>query len=325
MSTHTPLGVDNSGKPAGSNSFQRLLVQSLEPIESAGLSDFDKAKARALLTGFHFARFNVPFPKVLEVESTKDWPIPGTDYVFHMRLDLLVDSPDYGRQVVDWKTVTVSKATIEQDDKFSWWLADLAQFYSHDTQPNYYAEAMDVDTVIMFQLVKPPFRPTKKDCPATFYGRCLDFYQSHPSRCFYPLLVVPSCKDEVRSETRDIVNRVSYLKERPLHLGGQPRAIKNRRECKGCPYFSVCSGSFDIADDRAFTDKPQAIPGGKYLSVSQINTFHRCERYWHHQYVDWREPLAKRQSFFEFGGAIHNCLEIWANGINDAQRKAGVA
>ena len=284
-----------------------LLASALAELSDHPLSPENLAKARAQVRAFHDTQFDSWTLSFSEVEETKDFKIPGTDWVFHYRLDAKIDG-DYGTQVLDWKTIAASQAKPE-------YRSGLRSFLEHDRQVNYYARAECVPTLDFFHLVKSGKRLKKNQTPDQLESEVYLDMISDPAGHFFHLIIAPISVDEVDAELVHTVERLSALRA----MGNKAYALKNRRACKGCPFQEVCTHVLDLDDDRYFQDKQPAVEGGKYISVSQQNTWHECERAWYHTYVDWREPRQHQRSYFSYGAAVHDALEVWAKGIAAAK------
>ena len=317
------------------------LLKALSVIaDSEDLTDFDKVRAAALMTGYD-RHWGEQQWDTVAVEKDVLFEIPQTAWTYAGKIDTLATgSKYYGSALVmiEHKTTTqdLSKKTavyfskLSYDEQISryhlaqWLMEDPLDQTIYDvirkitTKPKRLTKADKVEieggTYNGVELPSEDIEETlelEREDVRLYQLRVRREVLDNPEKYFLR-------KGNIQRSTEQMVETLAVLQQIVVDIDNAEAYnhwYQNTQACNmynsACEYLPLCMGISDPGSDTWVERTGSSISGPRVLSHSRASCFQLCRRKYYWRYVEGIKRDEASSPALTFGSAIHQALEAW--------------
>ena len=314
------------------------LLKALSVIaESEDLTEFDKVRAAALMTGYD-RHWGEQTWDTVAVEKEVSFEIPQTAWSYAGKIDTLATGNGSSLVMIEHKTTTqdLSKKTAVYFSKLSF----DEQISRYHLAQWLMEEPLDQTIYdVIRKITTKPKRLTKADKVEIEGGT----YKGHelPSEAvsgaleleredvqLYQLRVRSEVLDDperyflrkgnIQRSTEQLVETLAVLQQLVVDIDNSDAYnhwYQNGQACNmynsPCEFLPLCMGISDPGSDTWAKRTGSSISGPRVLSHSRASCFQLCRRKYYWRYVEGIKRDEASSPALTFGSAIHQALEAW--------------
>ena len=314
------------------------LLKALSVIaESEDITEFDKVRAAALMTGYD-RHWGEQTWDTVAVEKEGSFEIPQTAWSYGGKIDTLATGNGSSLVMIEHKTPTqdLSKKTAVYFSKLSF----DEQISRYHLAQWLMEEPLDQTIYdVIRKIVTKPKRLTTADKVEIEGGT----YKGHelPSEAvpealeleredlrLYQLRVRGEVLDDperyflrkgnIQRSTEQLVETLAVLQQLAVDIDNSDAYnhwYQNTQACNmynsPCEFLPLCMGISDPGSDTWVERTGSSISGPRVLSHSRASCFQLCRRKYYWRYVEGIKRDEASSPALTFGSAIHQALEAW--------------
>ena len=314
------------------------LLKALSVIaDSDDLTDFDKVRAAALMTGYD-RHWGEQQWDTIAVEKDVLFEIPQTAWSYGGKIDTLATGNGSSLVMIEHKTTTqdLSKKTAVYFSKLSY----DEQISRYHLAQWLMEEPLDQTIYdVIRKITTKPKRLNKADqaeiATGTYKGveippgdseRALELDREdvrlYQLRVCKEVLDSPEKhflrKGNIQRSTEQMVETLAVLQQIVVDIDNAEAYnhwYQNTQACNmynsACEYLPLCMGISDPGSDTWVERTGSSISGPRVLSHSRASCFQLCRRKYYWRYVEGIKRDEASSPALTFGSAIHQALEAW--------------